>query len=70
MAKEKKMMKHAGYIHEDMSKPSNLPQEVKMMEFPKLDAVNLDYNNSLSYLDGQMNGMVTKVRKNRAKSAY
>lgn len=50
-------------LSEDHSKPSNLPQEVMMKEYPQPDYFNTYIDDTIYGIDGQMNAGVNGVKK-------
>lgn len=50
-------------IREDRSKPSNLPQEVMMKEYPPVDYFNSYIDDSIYGIDNQMQNGVSGLKK-------
>ncbi len=72
-----KYMKHkskkhgyAGLIHEDMSAPSNLPQEAKTYQYEDMSYYSGDYDNSLSHLEGNASQMAKNMKKHPTRGSY
>jgi hypothetical protein len=59
---ERADLKHS-MIHEDHSKPSNLPQEVMMKEYPSQDYYNSYIDDTMYGIDGQHNEGVRGMKK-------
>ena len=55
-------------ISKDMSKMANLPQEVMIKEYPKVNSyLPEDYNDSISGIDSQIGQAASKVKSNLRK---
>lgn len=56
-------MGRGSMISEDRSKPSNLPQEVMMKEYPQQDYFNTYIDDTIYGIDGQHNAGVSGMKK-------
>lgn len=68
--KSKKYSARAGMIQEDKSAPSNLPREVIMREYPKVDYLYQPIDDTMEGIDRQMDSSVRGVRKQLANKKY
>ncbi len=71
--KSKKMNKkhgYAGLIHEDMSAPSNLPQEAKSFEYEDMSYYPGDYDNSMNHLMKGARQMAENMKKHQTRGSY
>jgi len=66
----KKYSSKSGMIHEDKSAPSNLPREVIMKEYPKVDYLYQPIDDTMEGIDRQMKSSVSGVRKQLASKKY
>ncbi len=61
----------SGMIKEDLSAPSNLPQEKVMKYYPKCEyLMQDDYPDTLREVDMQIDDDVRGARKHRSKTKY
>ncbi len=67
---KKKYSGRSGMIQEDKSAPSNLPREVIMKEYPKVDYLYQPIDDTIEGIDRQMNSSVMGVRKQLANKKY
>jgi hypothetical protein len=59
----KALMSHGAMLKEDRSKPSNLPQEVMMKEYPEQGYFNSYIDDSIYGIDEQHNAGVNGMKK-------
>lgn len=55
---------------EDKSKPSNLPTEVIMKQYPKNDYMNAPVADDMEYMDAQRNEGIRTAKRNISKKKY
>ena len=73
MAKKKyyqDKMNTSSMVKEDRSKPSNLPTEVIMKQYPSQDYINAPVEDTMEAMDMQFNNAVRGTRKQLAKKKY
>lgn len=70
MAKKYYGNSKGGMLQEDKSKPYNCPTEVKMADYPKVDYLSSDIDDTMYGMDEQMNNAVRSARKFAAKKKY
>ncbi len=68
--KANKKMSYGGLIHEDMSAPSNLPQEAKSFQYADMSYYSGDYDNSLTHLEGNVDQMAKNIKKHPTRGSY
>lgn len=60
----------AGMIYEDKNAPSNLPREVIMEEYPKVNYIYQPIDDTMYGVDHQMESIATGVQRQLAKKKY